>query len=243
MLGLRTKVKENCTINKQAELEIKLKNSLSTTIELKKEIRIVNNLQKDQGRELERMIKHNAFEKRINSLNDYLNRAKKRVKELENKLQAKGIQNDKYKEQIEYLRGRLQYLMSTIYNEPFYVKQSTIEVYKDPIMLKANLELLKDTLEKIRLHNNKEIEVILMDIKNLKEGAQRTNKESNQVTVKLRGLNEIIKMNKTQKPIHPITSRRNAFSVMKKRLENSIMIHNDNLSVILLKKLDECDSK
>eukprot|EP00826_Nyctotherus_ovalis_P003243 TRINITY_DN10655_c0_g2_i1.p1 TRINITY_DN10655_c0_g2~~TRINITY_DN10655_c0_g2_i1.p1 ORF type:complete len:315 (-),score=73.99 TRINITY_DN10655_c0_g2_i1:188-1132(-) len=232
MLSLRNKIKENCGLTKQAELELALKESLTTTIELKKEIRAMNNLQKDQGRELERIVKHKAFDKRIDSLNDYLNKSKNRAKELESKLQAKGIQNDKVKKQVQLLKGRLQYLHNRIIEEDYredvmVYEYCTVYSYKDTVMLKANFGFLKATLEKLRIDNNKEIETALISINQLKESVQRASKENTQVTGRLKDLSTIVRMNTTQ--THP--TKRNVFSVMKQRLKNSIMVHNNNLSV------------
>jgi len=230
--SLKEKLDSHSGYDKVAELEEKLKESIATGISLQKEIKTLNQLQKNQGKELTRIGTKQEYENKIKSLNEQLKRLKEKSKEIDLKNSSVHQNDEKIKDFVRGLNEKYQKLKIEVEN---LKKQNNspnlIEIKKEENSeknseeLKVTLRALKSTLEKERILSKKELEIILVEMGEIRKKLKETEQENRLNALKLKELTRVIRPS-NEKNIQKQNSKRST-------RENHSMIRNRPIKTVI----------
>ena len=241
-VSLRVRVSKETGFDKVIELDTKLKESITEAARLKGEIKKKKDIQRNQGKELERIIQNAEYENKIKFLSDDLNNLKLHAKEL---YVRSSKDNTKFKDYVQNLEERYHKAQSTR-NKPC-TSHNSIPITKDLpkseiiVPLKSNIESLRSEIEKERVKQKKEKMMIIEEIERLKKEWKSVGQVNRVNALKLKDLSKIMsntplrlrEINSEKKPL--FSKRRNTTTLrtrisLKNQRSNKLVMLISNLS-------------
>jgi len=185
-------------------LENKLKEGEMKNAELQKEIKALEQIQKNQEKELEKIMGNSEANNKIKALNEQLKKTKEKNKELEKKIQA---ESSSYQKQHNYLLD-LQEKYQKLKKEKILWKKAIVEKKLPPTegeednekkseeeVLKNSIASLQKRLEVEKVTAKKNLDGLKLDIAEYQKKIKEAEQEFKLNTAKLGELKKLMRHN------------------------------------------------
>ncbi len=188
------------TIDRVIELENKLRESEMNNRRLQDEVKSLTNIQKNQGKELNRIMGNQEYENKIKSLNEEAKKARERVKELEKRLAAETSESQKSHILAGDLRDKYVRLKEEQKNlksgSPLPDQSYEKEEKKDAVeVLQTSINSLQRMIRLERSGNKKLIESLLQDKANMQSRLKEIEQENRVGAIKVTEMKRSVRHN------------------------------------------------
>ncbi len=179
------------------ELERKLAESGETGRDLKREIKGLQQLEKCQGRELQRRVDPREYDEKIKLQDEYVKRMKERAKELERRVGLGAANDGRIQEYIQNLSEKCAQLQASV--ESLRKRSATALPPPPPNpqteefveKLRTSLRSLKKTLEAERTTTRRTLEGLQKEMDALRGRIKEADQESRLTALRVRELSKV----------------------------------------------------